>query len=161
MKPKLRTGTGFDVHQLAAGRRLVLGGIDIPWSSGCVAHSDGDVLIHSICDALLGAAGLGDIGRHFPDTDQKFKDIDSTILLREVHRLITGKGYEVCNIDTVICLQEPKLGKFIPSMQERLAGILGIEPEDVSIKATTTEKLGYVGRGEGISAHAVVLLSGN
>jgi 2-C-methyl-D-erythritol 2,4-cyclodiphosphate synthase len=159
MKPKLRTGTGFDVHQLAEGRRLVIGGVEIPWSRGCVAHSDGDVLIHAICDALLGAAGMGDIGRHFPDTDQKFKDIDSTILLREVHRLITGKGYDVCNIDTVICLQEPKLAKHIPSMQERLAGILGVEPEEVSIKATTTEKLGFVGRGEGISAHAVVLLS--
>jgi 2-C-methyl-D-erythritol 2,4-cyclodiphosphate synthase len=161
MKPNIRTGTGFDVHQLAAGRKLVLGGIDIPHSRGCVAHSDGDVLIHSICDALLGAAGLGDIGRHFPDSDMKFKDIDSTLLLKEVYRLITGKGYEICNIDSVICLQEPKLGKYIESMQEKLSGILGISPEDVSIKATTTEHLGFVGRGEGISAHAAVLLMKN
>ena len=140
MKPKLRTGTGFDVHQLAAGRKLVLGGIDIPHTMGCVAHSDGDVLIHSICDALLGAAGLGDIGRHFPDSDMRFKDIDSTLLLKEVHRLITGKGYEICNIDTVICLQEPKLGNYFASMQEKLAGILSLPPEDVSIKATTTDR---------------------
>jgi 2-C-methyl-D-erythritol 2,4-cyclodiphosphate synthase len=155
---KIRTGIGFDVHQLAVNRKLILGGIEIPHEKGCVAHSDGDVLIHAICDALLGALGLGDIGRHFPDTDIKYKDIASTILLDEVHRMVKEKGFEICNIDTVICLQEPKLRDYIESIQINIAGILKTPPEDISVKATTTENLGFVGREEGIAAHAVIML---
>ncbi len=155
---KIRTGIGFDVHQLAGNEKLILGGIEIPHNKGCVAHSDGDVLIHAICDALLGALGLGDIGAHFPDTDMRYKDIASTRLLAEVNKLITGKGFSICNIDSVICLQQPKLREYISSIQSSIAGVLEIDPGDVSVKATTTEKLGYVGREEGIAAHAVVLL---
>lgn len=155
---KIRTGIGFDVHQLAVNRKLILGGIEIPHEKGCVAHSDGDVLIHAICDAILGALGLGDIGRHFPDTDIKYKDIASTFLLDEVHRMVKEKGFVICNIDTVICLQEPKLRDYIESMQINIAGILKTRPEDISVKATTTENLGFVGREEGIAAHAVVML---
>ena len=155
---KLRTGIGYDVHQLGENRKLILGGIEIPHDKGCIAHSDGDVLIHAICDAILGAAGLGDIGMHFPDTDMKYKDISSTLLLESVCRLITEKGLEICNIDTVICLQKPKLKDFIPGMRTNISSILNIGPEDVSVKATTTEYLGFTGREEGIAAHAVVLL---
>jgi 2-C-methyl-D-erythritol 2,4-cyclodiphosphate synthase len=158
---KIRTGIGFDVHQLAVNRKLILGGVEIPHEKGCVAHSDGDVLIHAICDALLGALGLGDIGRHFPDTDPEYKDIASTILLDEVNRMVREKGFVIGNIDSVICLQEPKLRDYIESMQISIAGILKTRAEDISIKATTTERLGFVGREEGIAAHAVVLLISN
>jgi 2-C-methyl-D-erythritol 2,4-cyclodiphosphate synthase len=154
----IRTGIGFDVHQLAGNKKLILGGIEIPHTKGCIAHSDGDVLIHAICDALLGALGLGDIGAHFPDTDMRYKDIASTKLLAEVNRLIAGKGFSICNIDSVICLQQPRLREYISSIQTSIAGILEIDPGDVSVKATTTEKLGFVGREEGIAAQAVVLL---
>jgi 2-C-methyl-D-erythritol 2,4-cyclodiphosphate synthase len=158
---KIRTGIGFDVHQLAVNRKLILGGVEIPHEKGCVAHSDGDVLIHAICDALLGALGLGDIGRHFPDTDPEYKDIASTILLDKVNRMVREKGFVIGNIDSVICLQEPKLRDYIESMQISIAGILKTRAEDISIKATTTERLGFVGREEGIAAHAVVLLISN
>jgi 2-C-methyl-D-erythritol 2,4-cyclodiphosphate synthase len=156
---KLRTGIGFDVHQLSGNRKLILGGIEIPHEKGCVAHSDGDVLIHAICDALLGAVGLGDIGAHFPDTDKLYKDIDSSILLGKVGSMVALKGYSISNIDSVICLQRPKIREYIGRMQISIASVLNLDPEDVSVKATTTEKLGYIGREEGVSAYAVVLLS--
>ncbi len=156
---RLRTGIGFDVHQLVPERKLILGGIEIPHDKGCLAHSDGDVLIHAICDALLGAAALGDIGTHFPDTDNLYKDIDSRIILEKVFFLIKEKGFEICNIDCVITLQEPKIKEYIPAMQSGIAGILKTTPRDVSVKATTTEKLGFTGREEGIAAWAIVLLS--
>jgi len=155
----IRIGNGYDVHRLAEGLPLWLGGVLIPHNLGSVAHSDGDVLIHAICDALLGAAGLRDIGVYFPDTDAAFKGVDSKILLTQVSTLIREKGFTVGNIDTIICLQRPKIKDFIPQMQETLAKVMGIEIENLSIKATTTEKLGFVGREEGISAYAVVLLS--
>lgn len=159
MDTPYRIGFGYDVHQLSAGRKLILGGIHIPSDTGPVAHSDGDVLIHAICDALLGAAALGDIGVHFPDTSVKFKDIDSRLLLKEVVRLISGKGFAVVNVDSTILLQKPKLKDFIPAMQKELASILRVSADYVNIKVTTTEKLGFVGREEGITAHAVALLS--
>jgi 2-C-methyl-D-erythritol 2,4-cyclodiphosphate synthase len=155
---KLRTGIGFDVHNLAENRKLILGGIEVPHEKGSVAHSDGDVLIHAICDALLGAAGLGDIGTHFPDSNQLYKDIDSRILLEKVGDMISEKGYSISNIDTVICLQRPKVKDYIEPMQISIARVLQLDPADVSVKATTTEKLGYVGREEGVSAYAAVLL---
>ena len=155
----IRIGNGYDVHRLAAGLPLWLGGVLIPHTQGSVAHSDGDVLIHAICDALLGAAGLRDIGVYFPDTDASYKGVDSKILLKKVANLIMEKGFSIGNIDTIICLQQPKIKDFIPQMQETLATVMGIEAENLSIKATTTEKLGFVGREEGISAYAVVLLS--
>jgi len=155
----IRIGNGYDVHRLAEGLPLWLGGVLIPHNLGSVAHSDGDVLIHAICDALLGAAGLRDIGVYFPDTDSTFKGIDSKILLHEVMKLIREKGYTVGNIDAVICLQRPKIMGFIPQMQETLASVMEIAIENITIKATTSEKLGFVGREEGISAYAVVLLS--
>jgi 2-C-methyl-D-erythritol 2,4-cyclodiphosphate synthase len=153
-----RIGHGFDVHQLDEGRDLYIGGVNIPHTKGCIAHSDGDVLIHAICDAMLGAAALRDIGFHFPDTDQDFKNIDSKILLKKTHKLIFEKGYSIINIDSTICLQKPKIQEYIPKMIRTLASILNTVEENISIKATTTEKLGYVGREEGISAHAVVLI---
>jgi len=156
---RLRTGIGFDVHQLVPERKLILGGIEIPHDKGCLAHSDGDVLIHAICDALLGAAALGDIGTHFPDTDNLYKDIDSRILLEKVFILIKEKGFEICNIDCVITLQKPKIKEFVPAIRAEIAGILKTTPRDVSVKATTTEKLGFTGREEGIAAWAIVLLS--
>lgn len=155
---KIKTGIGFDVHRLEAGREFWLGGIKIEHDKGCVAHSDGDVLIHAICDALLGAAALGDIGLHFPDTSSDFKGIDSKILLRRTKELIVAKGYSIGNIDSVICLQRPKIRPLIDTMRSCLAEILELELEDVSIKATTTEHLGFEGREEGISAYATVLL---
>ena len=157
---KTRTGFGFDVHRLEEGETLWLGGIQIPHIKGTVAHSDGDVLIHAICDALLGAAHLGDIGSHFPDTSNEFKNMDSKILLAKTYELVRSKKYVIANIDSTICAQNPKLRPFITSMEETLAGVLGIDPDQVSIKATTTEKLGFEGREEGISAYAVVLLEG-
>lgn len=155
---KLRTGIGFDVHQLVTGRKLVLGGIEIPHEKGCRAHSDGDVLIHAICDALLGAAALGDIGTHFPDTDNQYKDMDSRILLEKTNILLRKKGYDISNIDSVICLQTPKIQGYIAPIRRSLSGVLKIDAEDISVKATTTEKLGFTGREEGLAAWATVLL---
>lgn len=149
------------MHALADGLELVLGGIKIAHTAGCVAHSDGDVLIHAICDALLGAAAMGDIGLHFPDTSGEFKGIDSKILLKRTVELIAAKGYSIVNIDSTLCLERPKLRPNIDSMRECLAEVAGIAFEDISIKATTTEKLGFVGRKEGIEAHAVVLICKN
>lgn len=155
----IRIGNGYDVHRLAEGLPLWLGGVLIPHIKGSVAHSDGDVLIHAICDALLGAAGLRDIGVYFPDTDAAYKGIDSKILLERVAGLVKQSGFTIGNIDTIICLQNPKIKEFIPAMQEVLAKVMQIEVGNLSIKATTTEKLGFVGREEGISSYAVVLLS--
>lgn len=155
----IRIGNGYDVHRLVEGLPLWLGGVLIPHTKGSVAHSDGDVLIHAICDALLGAAGLRDIGVYFPDTDAAYKGIDSKILLKRVMELVREKGFQVGNVDTIICLQRPKIKNHIPQMQETMARVMGIEIDNVSIKATTSENIGFVGREEGISAHAVVLLS--
>ncbi|MDP4207025.1 MAG: 2-C-methyl-D-erythritol 2,4-cyclodiphosphate synthase [Bacteroidota bacterium] len=155
---KVRVGFGYDVHQLAEGESLWLGGVEIPHYKGTVAHSDGDVLIHAICDALLGAAGLRDIGWHFPDTSAEFKNIDSKMLLSRTAELLREKGFEIGNIDATLCAQKPKLKDYIPSMEETLAAILKLDPEDVSIKATTTEKLGFVGDESGMSAYAVALI---
>ena len=156
---KIRTGLGYDVHQLKEGSEFWLGGIKIDHRKGAVGHSDADVLIHVICDALLGAANLRDIGYHFSDTDAQYKGIDSKILLKEVVKLITQKGYEVGNIDSTICLQQPKINPYIPDMKKCLAGVMQIDEDDISIKATTTEKLGFVGKEEGVSAFATVLIS--
>ena len=154
-----RTGFGFDVHQLVEGREFWLGGIKIPYYKGGLGHSDADVLIHVICDALLGASNLGDIGKHFPDNSTEFKDIDSKILLQKTMILIRDKGYEIGNIDTTVCLQNPKLSKYIKDMKTVLSKCMSIDIDCISIKATTTEKLGYVGREEGISAYANVLIN--
>lgn len=156
---KIRVGFGFDVHALVEGRELWLGGIKLEHEKGLLGHSDADVLIHAICDALLGAANLRDIGYHFPDTAGEFKNIDSKILLARTMTLIRERGYEVGNIDATICAERPKLKAHIPAMQEVMAQIMGIEADDISIKATTTEKLGFTGREEGISAYATVLIS--
>jgi len=155
---EFRTGNGFDVHRLADGLNLTLGGVTIPFEKGCVAHSDGDVLIHALCDALLGALALGDIGHLFPDTDNQYKGIDSRILLRKVCTLIADKGFTVCNVDCTLMLQAPKIAPYVPLMRERLAEDIGIAIDRVSVKATTTEHLGYEGRGEGVSAIASALL---
>jgi 2-C-methyl-D-erythritol 2,4-cyclodiphosphate synthase len=153
-----RIGQGYDVHRLEEGETLWLGGILIPHTKGTVAHSDGDVLIHAICDALLGAVSLGDIGTHFPDTSEKFKNIDSKILLTETYGLVQNKGFEIVNIDSTVSAQQPKLKPFIPEMKRMMADTLQIKPELISVKATTTEQLGFEGREEGISARAIVLL---
>lgn len=153
-----RVGQGYDVHRLAEGETLWLGGILIPHYKGTVAHSDGDVVIHAICDALLGAAKLRDIGTHFPDNSAEFKNIDSKILLKKTLDLIKDKGFEIVNIDCTISAQQPKLKPFIPEMESTMAGALGITVDQVSVKATTTEKLGFEGREEGISVSAVVLI---
>ena len=155
---KIRVGFGFDVHQLVEGRDLWLGGIRLEHTKGLLGHSDADVLIHAICDALLGAANMRDIGYHFPDTGAEFKNIDSKILLRRTVEIIATKGYGVGNIDATICAERPKLKAHIPSMQECLAECMGIDVDDISIKATTTEELGFTGREEGISAYATVLI---
>jgi 2-C-methyl-D-erythritol 2,4-cyclodiphosphate synthase len=154
----LRIGYGFDVHRLAEGETLWLGGILIPFEKGTVAHSDGDVLIHAICDALLGALKLGDIGSNFPDTSPEFKNIDSKILLSRTCALMKEQGYSLVNLDATVCAQQPRLRPFIGTMEATLARVMEIGEQQISIKATTTEKLGFEGRGEGISAHAVVLL---
>lgn len=154
----MRIGHGYDAHRFAADRRLVLGGVEIPYDQGMAAHSDGDVLIHALCDALLGAAGLGDIGRHFPDTRVEFKDIDSRILLRRVVAQLHERALAVSNADITVIAQAPKLKPYIFAMQERLASDMGIAINRVNVKATTTESMGFTGRGEGIAAHAVVLL---
>ena len=155
---KTRIGFGFDVHQLKDGHDFWLGGIKIDHNKGAFGHSDADVLIHVICDALLGAANMRDIGFHFPDTSSDFKGIDSKILLRKVVALIREKGFEIGNIDSTICLQQPKINPYIPEMKKTLSQVLQIDEDTISIKATTTEKLGYVGREEGVSAYAVVLI---
>ena len=154
----LRIGFGTDFHKLAEGRELWIGGVKIPHHKGAVGHSDADVLLHAICDAMLGAASLGDIGVHFPDTSAEFKNIDSKILLRRTVDLVTKNGYSVVNIDSTLCLQAPKIKPYIEEMQSAIAAIAGITINDISIKATTTEKLGFVGREEGLVAYAVALL---
>lgn len=154
----IRTGLGIDFHQLEEGRILMLGGIKIPHHKGAVGHSDADVLLHAICDALLGAVGLEDIGAQFPDTDSAYKGIDSKLLLEKTFLLVKEKGYHIINIDTAICLQTPKIKPFIPQMKTGIASILQVEKEAVGIKATTTEKMGFVGREEGVMAYATVLL---
>jgi len=154
----LRIGFGFDVHQLVENATLTLGGIIIPHHKGAIGHSDADTLIHAICDALLGAVNLGDIGMHFPDSDPTLKGINSKILLQKVIRLITQKGYHIVNIDTTVCLQQPKLRPYIQQMQETLANVMSIPMDNISIKATTTERLGFTGREEGVSAYAVALV---
>ncbi len=153
-----RIGQGYDVHRLAEGETLWLGGIQIEHEKGTVAHSDGDVLIHAICDALLGALKLRDIGTHFPDNSDQYKNIDSKILLQKVYSMVVEKGYEIVNIDSTISAQQPKLKPFIPEMEKTMADVLGVNQDQISVKATTTEKLGFEGREEGISASAVVLL---
>ena len=153
-----RVGMGFDVHRLVEGRPLWLGGVNIPWERGLLGHSDADVAIHALCDALLGAAALRDIGYHFPDTDPRYKGIDSRLLLRHVMRLLDEQGYRLGNCDITICAEQPKLNPHIPAMQQELAACMDCEPVQVSIKATTTEKLGYTGRGEGIAAYAVAFI---
>ena len=155
---KIRVGFGFDVHQLVAGRELWLGGVRLEHENGLLGHSDADVLIHAICDALLGAANMRDIGYHFPDTAGEFKNIDSKILLKKTVELIGDRGYSVGNIDATICAERPKLKANIPAMQQTLSAVMGIDEDDISIKATTTEKLGFTGREEGISAYATVLI---
>lgn len=153
-----RIGFGYDVHRLEIGLPLYLGGINIPHHKGAAGHSDADVLIHALCDAILGAAAKGDIGQHFPDSDKKYHNIDSTILLKETLNIIKTDGYNIGNIDTTIALQEPKIGPLIPEMRAKLARIMDIEIDQISIKATTEEKLGFTGREEGVAAYAVVLL---
>ena len=155
---KYRTGIGYDVHQLRDGLPFYLGGVKVEHTKGAVGHSDADVLIHAICDALLGAANLGDIGKHFPDTDMKYKGIDSKILLKETYELVKKNGYVIENIDTVLCLQKPKVAPYLPLMKTTLSNVLGIDEDDISIKATTTEHLGFEGREEGVSALANVLI---
>jgi 2-C-methyl-D-erythritol 2,4-cyclodiphosphate synthase len=153
-----RIGFGVDFHQLADARKLIIGGVHIPHGKGAVGHSDADVLLHAICDALLGAACLGDIGTHFPDSDLKYKDIDSKILLKETINLIRNENYELINIDSTLCLQEPKIKPYIQQMQKAIAGIINLSERNISIKATTTEQMGFVGREEGVIAYATVLL---
>ena len=155
---KIRTGLGYDVHRLVEGRDLWLGGIKIPHALGLLGHSDADVLIHAICDALLGAANMRDIGYHFPDTSADTLDIDSKILLKKTVDLIATKGYKIGNIDATICAERPKINPHVPDMKACLAQVMGINEDDISIKATTTERLGFTGREEGISAYAVVLI---
>ena len=154
----IRIGMGVDFHQLVEGRELWIGGVLIPHNKGALGHSDADVLLHAICDALLGAACLGDIGLHFPDTASEFKNIDSKILLKKTLELISAEGYSIINIDTALCLESPKIKPYVPAMQQTISGILGLRLKDVSIKATTTEKMGFVGREEGLMAYATVLL---
>lgn len=154
----MRIGQGFDVHALVAGRRLVIGGVSIPFGRGLEGHSDADVLLHAICDALLGAAGLGDIGRHFPDSDPAYRNADSRRLLRTVSGKLGANGMKVVNVDATIVAQEPRMAPHVPRMVENIAADLGIEPSRVNIKATTTEHLGFIGRAEGIAAQAVVLV---
>ena len=154
----MRIGHGYDVHRLVEGRDLILGGVKIDYEKGLLGHSDADVLLHAVSDALLGAAGLGDIGRHFPDTDPKYKGADSLELLREVYRKISEKGFRVGNIDVTMIAQKPKLKDFIPQMRENIAAAVNVTPDRVNVKATTEEKLGFTGSGEGMACHAVCLL---
>ena len=154
----MRIGHGYDVHRFTVGRPLILGGVNIPYDKGLAGHSDADVLLHAICDALLGAAALGDIGRHFPDNDPEYKNIDSRILLKHVASLLVDSGYQISNIDSTIIAQQPKLAPHIQTMREHIANDLLLDIRKVNVKATTTEKLGFAGREEGIAAHAVVIL---
>ena len=154
----MRIGTGYDVHRLVEGRKLIMGGVDIPNEKGLLGHSDADVLLHAICDALLGAAGLGDIGRHFPDSAPKYKGISSVVLLSETHRLITDAGFRVNNIDATIVAERPKMSPHIPAMVANIAAAVGVDRSAVNVKATTTEGLGFAGKGEGIAAYAVCTL---
>ena len=154
----MRIGHGFDAHRFCESDHVIIGGVRIPFERGMLAHSDGDVLIHAICDALLGALALGDIGRHFPDSDPALKGVDSTLLLARVMQQVLEQGHRVGNLDATVIAQAPRLGAHIDAMRKRLAGLLQVDPGQVNVKATTTEKMGYTGRGEGISAHAVVLL---
>jgi 2-C-methyl-D-erythritol 2,4-cyclodiphosphate synthase len=151
----MRIGTGYDVHRLSGGRKLVIGGVDVPSEVGLVGHSDADVLLHAICDALLGAAGLGDIGRHFPDTAPKYKGVSSLILLGEVHRLLTEAGYRVYNIDATIVAERPRMAPHVPAMVANIAAAISVDRSAVNVKATTTEGLGFAGKGEGMAAYAV------
>jgi len=157
----MRIGQGFDAHALVAGRKLIIGGVQIPFEKGLAGHSDADVLIHAVCDALLGAAGLGDIGTHFPDSDVRYKGIDSRKLLRETAALLRDKRLSVANVDATIIAQAPRMAPHIPAMRSNLAADIGIDPDAVNIKAKTTEHLGFVGRGEGIAAEAVALVNGH
>lgn len=154
----MRVGQGFDVHALVAGRKLIIGGVDIPHEKGLDGHSDADVLIHALCDALLGAAGLGDIGTHFPDSDSRYKGIDSRKLLFEVRQLVRERGFHVANVDATIIAQAPRMAPHIPAMRANIAADLGIGAEAVNVKAKTAEKLGFIGRGEGIAAQAIALV---
>jgi 2-C-methyl-D-erythritol 2,4-cyclodiphosphate synthase len=154
-----RVGQGIDFHRLEEGQELWLGGVRINSTKGCVAHSDGDVLIHAICDALLGAAGMNDIGFHFPDTSDEFRGIDSKILLKRTVEMVAGKGYRIVNIDSTVCLELPKLAPYITAMRTTMASVAGISPDAISVKATTTEKMGFTGSGEGIVVMAVCLLA--
>lgn len=156
----IRIGQGFDAHRFAPDRRLVLGGVDIPWPLGMAAHSDGDVVIHALCDALLGAACLGDIGKHFPDTDARWKGVDSRVLLREVRERVAARGWRIVNVDITVIAQRPKLSPHFPAMQAHLAADLGLPEDCVNLKGTTTEQMGFTGREEGIAASAVALLAG-
>jgi 2-C-methyl-D-erythritol 2,4-cyclodiphosphate synthase len=153
-----RIGFGVDFHQLAEGRELWLGGVQIPHSKGSLGHSDADVLLHAICDALLGALNLGDIGLHFPNTDAAYKDIDSKVLLQKSYALVRAKGYRLVNIDSTVCLEAPKIMKYAGAMRAAMAAVLEVDADDISIKATTTELMGFVGRGEGLMAYATVLM---
>ncbi|MFA7289026.1 MAG: 2-C-methyl-D-erythritol 2,4-cyclodiphosphate synthase [Melioribacteraceae bacterium] len=153
-----RIGSGYDVHQFAAGRKLILGGVEIPHSKGFDGHSDADILLHALCDALLGALALGDIGKHFPNTDESYKNIDSKILLKKVHELVNSHGYHVGNLDATIVMEAPKIASYIPQIQKVISEILSINMQDVSIKATTSERMGFVGREEGAEAYATVLI---
>lgn len=155
---KFRVGHGYDVHKLVEDRKLIIGGVDIPHYKGLLGHSDADVLAHAICDALLGAAALGDIGKHFPDNDDRYKDVDSLVLLEKVCELIRNKGYEISNVDSTILAQAPKLRPYIDEMRSKLAKAMKLDIDELSVKATTEERLGFTGREEGIAAHAVVLL---
>ncbi len=159
MKEEFRTGIGFDVHAFAENRKLIIGGIEIPFEKGLSGHSDADVLLHAICDALLGSLALGDIGKHFPDTDPKFKDADSIQLLSKVYEMVESKGYELGNLDAVLILQRPKISPYVEKMREKIASTLNIDIDKISIKATTTEKLGYTGREEGVAAMTTVLVT--
>ncbi|HIE42459.1 MAG TPA: 2-C-methyl-D-erythritol 2,4-cyclodiphosphate synthase [Nitrospinaceae bacterium] len=159
--PNIRIGNGYDVHRLVEGRKLILGGVDIPHSMGLYGHSDADALVHALCDALLGALGVGDIGAYFPDTDPKWAGISSLLLLKEVMRMVREKGFEVANTDSVIVAQKPKLAPYFKEMKKNIASVLGVETGRINIKATTTEKLGFAGREEGVVAYAVALLVKN
>lgn len=154
----MRIGTGYDVHKLVEGRKLIIGGVEIPYEKGLLGHSDADVLVHAVMDALLGAAALGDIGKHFPDSDPKYKGADSLMLMREVRRILSENGFEVGNVDATIIAQAPKMSPHIDTMRRNIADALGLDVSQVSVKATTEERLGFTGRGEGISAQAVALI---
>lgn len=159
MKPAMRIGHGYDVHQLVAERPLMLGGVEVPHERGLLGHSDADVLLHAICDALLGALGAGDLGRHFPDTDSQYKGIASSCLLERVMRFVRDSGYAVGNLDATVIAQRPRLAPYIEQMRQNIAALCGVSPMLINVKATTTEKLGFEGRQEGISTHAVVILT--